>query len=254
MVGLPVTKGKKLAGKSTLTTARLFRAEGKGYGGRRFLSHQKIKGFATKSFDQRGLGNADSISRSPLFPDIPGYGGSAPGQNGDSFLSRKDRAVGGDDNTAPSEHEISRPSSLVPVLSQLVLFLSLGCLSAVIGRRTNDADGEDDRAPLPRAKRRRRGRKEDQGLAPDDELAKLARFYLTYTKKLWPELAKAGLISEPSDITIQEMVDDFKARHRTGKVDSSGLKPFRRIVEKLAALYPRYSDHNSQPNSISDQM
>lgn len=189
-----------------------------------------------------------------MFPDIPGYGGSAPGQNGDSFLSRKDRAVGGDDNTAPSEHEIFRPPSLVPVLSQLVLFLSLGCLSAVIGRRTNDADGEDDRAPLPRAKRRRRGRKEDLGLAPDDELAKLARFYLTYTKKLWPELAKAGLISEPSDITIQEMVDDFKARHRTGKVDSSGLKPFRRIVEKLAALYPRYSDHNSQPNSISDQM
>ena len=111
------------------------------------------------------------------------------------------------------------------MLSQLVLFLSLGCLSAVFGRRTNDADGEDDRAPLPRAKRKRRGRKEGQGLAPDEELAKLATFYLTYTKKLWPELAKAGLICERSDVTIQEMVDDFKARHRTGKVDPAALKP-----------------------------
>lgn len=108
--------------------------------------------------------------------------------------------------------------------------------------------------PLPRAPRRRRKAKEERGLPPDEELARLAAEYLQRQRKHWPELVKAGLLSEPSETIIRSMVDDFKARHRGDPVDPALAKLFLKYRLKLGGNYNRYSCDNSDPKSITDQM
>ena len=108
--------------------------------------------------------------------------------------------------------------------------------------------------PLPRAKRRRRKRREEQGLGNDDEIAKLAEKYLTAARGLWPDLANAGLLPAVCAAAISEMVADFKQRHLTGNLSAGALEPFLLRRMDLAADYPRFSDLNSDPKSIIDQM
>ncbi len=91
-------------------------------------------------------------------------------------------------------------------------------------------------SPLPRPKRRRRRAKADRGLPPDKELAKLATAYLERQRKHWPKLVEAGLLPEPTEAVIREMVPDFKVRHRTGKVDAKVVHPFTKWA-KLAGGY-----------------
>ena len=107
---------------------------------------------------------------------------------------------------------------------------------------------------LPRAKRRKRRAKVDRGLPPDQELEKLAAAYLERQRKHWPKLAKAGLLSKPTASVIREMVDEFKAGHRTGKVDLDRVRPFADAVGRLGGSYNRYSCDNSNPDSGLDQM
>ncbi len=126
-------------------------------------------------------------------------------------------------------------------------------LGTVIAKAASSGN-DDDRSPLPRPQRQRRRPMEDMGLPPDDELTKLADFYLTKAAQLWPEMAKAGLLPKPAAGVLQEMVDDFKVRHRTGKVNPKLLESFRKLVKKFGVAYPRYSDDNSDPKSIVDQM
>lgn len=109
-------------------------------------------------------------------------------------------------------------------------------------------------APLPRPKRRRRRSKADRGLPPDEELGRLATEYLERQRKNWPEIARAGLLPEPSPSVIQAMVDDFKRRHRGGEVDPQCVTPFLKFCTKLGGNYDRYSCENSDPKSIIDQM
>jgi DNA invertase Pin-like site-specific DNA recombinase len=109
-------------------------------------------------------------------------------------------------------------------------------------------------APLPRPKRRRRRARADRGLPPDEELAKLATAYLEKQRKLWPKLVQAGLVPEPSEGIIREMVDDFKYRHRTGSVDVEAVRPFAKAAHRLGGSYNRYSCDKSSPTSILDQV
>ena len=108
--------------------------------------------------------------------------------------------------------------------------------------------------PLPRPARRPRRAKADRGLPPDGELAKLAAAYLDRQRKRWPGLIDAGLLPGPCEAVVNGMVENFKERHRTGKVD---LEPIRGALEhckQLGGAYERYSCDNSSPTSIVDQM
>ena len=115
-------------------------------------------------------------------------------------------------------------------------------------------EGRRPGTPLPRRRRKPRRNKEDRGLPPDDELAKLATAYLEQQQKLWPDLAKAGLLPERQTEIVHKMVDDFKERHRTGHVSVTAVQPFLRKGMPLGGSYSRYSCENSSPNSITDQL
>jgi DNA invertase Pin-like site-specific DNA recombinase len=133
--------------------------------------------------------------------------------------------------------------------------LSLGATSVLAVVVAGQAsDGGDDPDRLPRAKRRKHRPKSDRGLPPDQELAALATQYLSLQRKLWPDLAKAGLIPEPTTDNVAQMVDDFKVRHRVGEVDAAKWHPFRKRVRQLGGNYNRFSCDGSQPTSILDQM
>jgi transposase len=108
--------------------------------------------------------------------------------------------------------------------------------------------------PLPRPERCRRRAKADRGLPPDAELARLATEYSRCQRQLWPELVKAGLLPEPTEAVIAPMVEDFKARHRGGRIDPAALRPLLKHAAKLAGNYDRFSCDNSSPLSIIDQM
>lgn len=50
------------------------------------------------------------------------------------------------------------------------------------------------------------------------------------------------------------MIEDFKDRHRTGRIKGELIARYRAAGLRLGANYPRYSDSNSQPKSIPDQV
>jgi DNA invertase Pin-like site-specific DNA recombinase len=108
--------------------------------------------------------------------------------------------------------------------------------------------------PLPRPKRRRLRAKADLGLPPDEELHQLAAEYLGCQRRLWPEMAKNGLLPDVTEEVIASMVEAFKIRHRRGKVPSEPLQRFLKFCSKLAGSYSRFSCENSNPKSIMDQM
>lgn len=122
---------------------------------------------------------------------------------------------------------------------------------AMSGNQTPQTDGD---APLPRPKRRPRRAKADRGLPPDEELAKLAAAYLERQRKRWPGLVDAGLLPGPCEAVINGMVENFKERHRTGKVDFEPIRGFLEHCKQLGGAYERYSCDNSSPTSIVDQM
>lgn len=113
------------------------------------------------------------------------------------------------------------------------------------------ANGSDAQSSAPVAQNRAQ-RKEDTGLAPDEVLTEFAEYYLKYSRGLWPELAKSGILPEPTPEVLSEMVEDFKTRHRTGEISDTALDVYLNQGLSLGAMYPRYSDPNSQPKSIPD--
>ena len=118
----------------------------------------------------------------------------------------------------------------------------------------NQPASDDGDAPLPRSKRRRLRSKSDRGLPPDTELEKLAAAYLDNQRTHWQKLVEAGLLPTPNDEIVRQMVEDFKERHRSRKVDVASVRPFTKFFSKLAGSYNRYSCDNSNPNSVLDQM
>ena len=105
--------------------------------------------------------------------------------------------------------------------------------------------------PTPRKKKRA---KEDRGLPDDKVIAELAREYVTWQHNLWPKLAAAGLLPTSCNEDIQKMVDDYKHRHRGGKINLEGLAPFLALKLEIWGDYGRYSANNSKLTSISDQL
>ena len=107
---------------------------------------------------------------------------------------------------------------------------------------------------LPRPKRRRKRSKVDRGLPDDQELARFATAYLDKQRKLWPKVAEAGLLPEPSPDVIRQMVDDFKDQHRGAAASPESLRRFKNFCSKFGGSYNRFSCENSNPASITDQM
>ncbi|WP_172992157.1 recombinase family protein [Lacipirellula parvula] len=156
-----------------------------------------------------------------LNPVVSRRGGQQQGQNRDNFLAH--RAMG--------------------VLLALVL-------AAVLGG--SSPDREDD--ILPRPIRKHRKAREEQGLPEDSELESLAREYLRLAAAAWPEHLASGYVPHAGSLVVGSMVAEFKERHMTGKVDVEAMNRLATVGLKIAANYPRYSDHNSQPKSIADQV
>ena len=114
-------------------------------------------------------------------------------------------------------------------------------------------DGKRDDL-LPRPERRPRRARADRGLPFDEELANLARAYLERQSKHWPEMVEAELLPEATEEAIGQMVEDFKDRHRSGKVDPNTVRVFLKLASKLGGSYNRFSCDNSSPLSVVDQL
>lgn len=110
-----------------------------------------------------------------------------------------------------------------------------------------------NREPLPRPKRKRNRHKSDRGLPPDADLRRLAKEYLLFQRTHWPKLVELGLLPEPSPEVLDQMADDFKARHRTGRVIATGIKTLLELKLALGGSYARFSCDNSDALSNLDQ-
>ncbi|GAA4428743.1 hypothetical protein GCM10023155_19550 [Bremerella cremea] len=82
----------------------------------------------------------------------------------------------------------------------------------------------------------------------------LAKSYLQWQHKLWPELSRKGKISKCTSAILTEMVADLKHRHRGGSVNVTTLEVFHKLKLKLAGSYCRFSCDRSDPTSIIDQL
>lgn len=112
--------------------------------------------------------------------------------------------------------------------------------------------------PLPagakKTLRRRRDKGKLKGLPDERHIHDLARTYLVEQAKHWPELRSRGLLPAPDDgAALQAMVDVFKTRHATLVVPMPSVE-LTAAVKELAGAYSRYSDENSKPTSIADQL
>ncbi|HEX8521109.1 MAG TPA: recombinase family protein [Tepidisphaeraceae bacterium] len=117
---------------------------------------------------------------------------------------------------------------------------------------SSNGSPEDELLPHRPPRRPRRGRNE-RGMPADEDIKKLATVYLTKQRELWPELARTGELPEPTDAVLDQMVMDFKSRHLVGHVPSPPPKAIPNAAEVFAG-YLRYSDEDSDPRSIDDQL
>ncbi|MCA9248071.1 MAG: helix-turn-helix domain-containing protein, partial [Planctomycetales bacterium] len=73
-------------------------------------------------------------------------------------------------------------------------------------------------------------------------------------RKHWPQLVKASVLPEPTDDVINEMVADFKHRHRTGQVAPQDFSVVLRCCAGIGGNYDRFSTKGSDPKSMIEQM
>jgi hypothetical protein len=100
-------------------------------------------------------------------------------------------------------------------------------------------------------------RKEKQarkGLPTPENLRKLAKVWLETARELWPELVHAGLLPAPTNDVIDQLVRDFERRFISGQPEEYRPTLSQRFWSALVAGYVRYSDNNSNPRSLDDQI
>ena len=106
----------------------------------------------------------------------------------------------------------------------------------------------------PRPHRRGRVQSADFGMPERSGLLDLARTYLEVQARLWPELIGTAAVPDASATTIAAMADDFEERFR-----QQHAEPFRPGVTPkawtdLGVAYLRFSDENSNPRSLDQQL
>ena len=72
--------------------------------------------------------------------------------------------------------------------------------------------------------------------------------------QLYPDLVKQGVIPANADTTAEQLAIDFARRFTNGEMTAFDHVLNERRYDAVAATYLRYSDSNSQPTSLDDQL
>ncbi|MFM7035445.1 MAG: hypothetical protein ACKOYJ_09760, partial [Planctomycetia bacterium] len=114
------------------------------------------------------------------------------------------------------------------------------------------SSGVSSSTPVP--SRRGRVRSADFGMPERQGLLDLARTYLEVQARLWPDLVGTAAVPAADPATIAAMADDFERRFRQqhAEVFRPGGSPIAWI--DLAVAYLRFSDENSNPRSLDQQL
>ncbi|MBM3954766.1 MAG: recombinase family protein [Planctomycetes bacterium] len=127
--------------------------------------------------------------------------------------------------------------------------------------RLNDSAGNagspsSDPSPVPPALRRGGGRVRgpDFGLPERAGLLGLARTYLEAQARHWPELVGTQAVPAVSAATIEAMADDFIRRFRGDLTEVFEPAGTPRAWASLGVAYVRFSDENSNPRSLDQQL
>jgi site-specific DNA recombinase len=113
---------------------------------------------------------------------------------------------------------------------------------------------DDSSSPALPQSGRGRVRSNDFGLPERSGLMDLARTYLETQTRLWPDLAGTPAVPAADAATIAAMADDFEQRFRQQHAEAfrPGDTPIAWIA--LAVAYLRFSDENSNPRSLDQQL
>lgn len=101
---------------------------------------------------------------------------------------------------------------------------------------------------------RGRVRSVDFGLPERTGLLELARTYLETQARLWPELAGTVAVPAADAATIAALADDFERRFRAQAADIFQPGSVPRVWTDIGLAYLRFSDENSNPRSLDQQL
>jgi DNA invertase Pin-like site-specific DNA recombinase len=121
-------------------------------------------------------------------------------------------------------------------------------------RFSNDAGQAGGDSSSSPSTGRGRVRSADFGLPERSGLMGLARTYLETQARLWQELVGTAAVPAADAATIAAMADDFEQRFRTQSVDNFNHGAMPRIWTALGLAYLRFSDENSNPRSLDQQL
>jgi len=119
---------------------------------------------------------------------------------------------------------------------------------------TSSPGHSDSLSPALPATGRGRARSPDFGLPERTGLIDLARTYLETQARLWPELAGTPAVPAVDPATVAAMADEFERRFRQqhAVVFQPGSSPC--VWTDLGVAYLRFSDENSNPRSLDQQL
>ena len=113
---------------------------------------------------------------------------------------------------------------------------------------------DDSFSPSLPSSGRGRVRSADFGLPERTGLLDLARTYLETQARLWSELVGTAAVPTADPATIAAMADDFERRFRQQAADIFQPGAVPRIWTDLGLAYLRFSDENSNPRSLDQQL
>jgi DNA invertase Pin-like site-specific DNA recombinase len=121
-------------------------------------------------------------------------------------------------------------------------------------RFSNDAGQAGGDSSSSPSTGRGRVRSADFGLPERSGLMGLARTYLETQARLWQELVGTAAVPAVDAATIAAMADDFEQRFRTQSVENVSPGDMPCIWTALGLAYLRFSDENSNPRSLDQQL
>ncbi len=114
------------------------------------------------------------------------------------------------------------------------------------------SSGVSSSTPVP--SRRGRVRSADFGMPERQGLLDLARTYLEVQARLWPDLVGTAAVPAADAVTIAAMADDFERRFRQQHAEPLRPDGSPRAWADLGVAYLRFSDENSNPRSLDQQL
>ncbi|MEM9111803.1 MAG: recombinase family protein [Planctomycetota bacterium] len=100
----------------------------------------------------------------------------------------------------------------------------------------------------------RQRKKQTKGLPEVENLRALAQTWLEQTHKLYPDLVKSGVVPVVTESNIAQLVQAFIKRFISGVPVLFDHQLDENHYEGIGAVYLRYSDDNSNPTSLDDQL